>query len=53
MIAAIKEAKKVRWPSFKETKNNTVSVMLFIGIFALFFVLCDFITTIALKIIGI
>lgn len=54
-----KEAKRVRWPHWKTEGNQpgilqmTSEVLVFTGFFALFFVLCDFIVTFVLKLIGI
>ena len=53
-----KEAKRVRWPKWKSEGNavgilqNTAEVLIFVGFFALFFVLCEFIVTFVLKLIG-
>ena len=55
----VKEAKRVRWPSWRSDGNNagilqnTAEVLIFVGFFALFFVLCEFIVTFVLKAIGI
>lgn len=54
-----KEAKRVRWPKWKSEGNtagilqNTAEVLIFVGFFAVFFVLCEFIVTFVLKLIGI
>ncbi len=54
-----KEAKRVRWPKWKSEGNtagilqNTAEVLIFVGFFALFFVLCEFIVTFVLRFIGI
>ncbi len=49
----LKEAKRVRWPKWKDIGSNTAEVVLFTAFFALFFVLCDFLITYLLKFIGI
>ena len=54
-----KEAKRVRWPKWKSEGNtpgiaqNTGEVLIFTGFFGIFFVLCDFLVTFLLKVIGI
>ncbi|MCR5795364.1 MAG: preprotein translocase subunit SecE [Solobacterium sp.] len=54
-----KEAKRVRWPKLRSEGGqngiveNTGEVLVFTGFFAAFFVLCDFVITYLLKIIGI
>ena len=48
-----KEAKRVRWPKWKDIGSNTAEVVRFTGFFSLFFVLCDFLVTYLLKFIGI
>jgi preprotein translocase subunit SecE len=55
-----KEAKRVRWPQWKSNGaanpgilDRTAEVLIFTGFFALFFVLCDFLVTYLLKVLGI
>ena len=48
-----KEAKRVRWPKRKDIANNTGEVLTFTAFFALYFVLCEFIVTGILRLIGI
>lgn len=48
-----KEAKRVRWPKRKEITSNSAEVLIFIAFFALFFVLCEFLVTFLLRMIGI
>lgn len=48
-----KEAKRVRWPKAKDTSKNTGEVLIFTTFFALYFVLCDFVITWVLRLIGI
>ena len=48
-----KEAKRVRWPKRKDIANNTGEVLTFTPFFALYFVLCEFIVTGILRLIGI
>ena len=48
-----KEAKRVRWPKAKDTWENTGEVVIFTAFFALYFVLCEFVVSHLLKLIGI
>lgn len=54
-----KEAKRVRWPKWKSEGStngiarNAGEVLVFSGFFAAFFVFCDFLTTLMLRVIGI
>lgn len=49
----IKEVKgKIRWPKLKELFKDTKTVLLFIIVFALFFILADIIVLGFLKLIG-
>lgn len=48
-----KEAKRVRWPKKKDTWSNTGEVVTFTVFFALYFVLCEFVVSYVLKLIGI
>ena len=54
-----KEAQRVRWPQWKTDGNKdgigktTGEVLTFTAFFALYFVLCDFLVTYLLKVIGI
>lgn len=48
-----KEAKRVRWPKRGDVVSNTGEVVTFTAFFALFFVLCDFLSTTLLTLIGI
>ncbi len=49
----VKEAKRVRWPKWKDIFTNTAEVIIFTAFFALFFVLCEFIVTLLLRWMGI
>ena len=48
-----KEIKRIRWSKAADTATSTGEVIIYTGFFALFFVLCDFIVTFLLRIIGI
>lgn len=48
-----KEAQRVRWPKRKDIIEDTGEVLCFTGFFALYFVLCEFVVTGILKMIGI
>ena len=54
-----KETKRIRWPKWKtEGSNpgigqNTGEVLTFVGFFAVYFVLCEFVVTFILRFIGI
>ncbi len=48
-----KEAKRVRWPKWRDISTNTAEVLIFTAFFALFFVLCDFAVAYLLRFIGI
>ena len=49
----VKEAKRVRWPKWKDIASNSGEVLIFVAFFALFFVLCELIVTFLLRAIGI
>lgn len=48
-----KEMKRVRWPKREDITSSTGEVLMFVCFFALFFVLCEFIVTFVLRMIGI
>ncbi len=48
-----KETKRVRWPKKQDTATRTGEVVTFTAFFALYFVLCEFIVSYVLKLIGI
>ena len=48
-----KEAKRIRWPKKEDLFGRFGEVVIFTAVFALFFVLCDFLVTYVLKFIGI
>lgn len=48
-----KEAKRVRWPKMKDITSNTLETVIFVAFFAVFFVACEFIVTLILRMIGI
>lgn len=49
----VQEAKKVRWPRRNEIAKDSFTSIVFILIFAAFFVLSDLLITIALTAIGV
>ena len=49
----VEEAKKVRWPRRNEIAKDTFVSIAFMAIFAGFFVLSDFVVTLALRLIGV
>ena len=53
MLENIKEAKRVRWPKWKDIGTNSVEVLIFVLFFALFFVVCEFVVTFVLRAMGI
>lgn len=48
-----KEAKRVRWPKMKDITSNTLETVIFVVFFAIFFVACEFVVTMILRMIGI
>ncbi|MBQ9327083.1 MAG: preprotein translocase subunit SecE [Solobacterium sp.] len=48
-----KEAKRVRWPKRKDVTEDTIEVVSFTAFFAVYFVICEFVVTQILKLIGI
>ncbi len=49
----VSEAKRIRWPKFNQLMTNTGKVLFFCILFAIFFVLCDFIVSGFLVMIGV
>ncbi len=49
----IKEIKRIRWSSPKDLAKDSSSVIVFTGLFALFFVLCTLINAGILKLLGV
>ncbi len=47
------ETKRVRWPKVSELLQNTVKVLVFCILFALFFVVCDLLVSELLVLIGV
>ena len=47
------EIKKIRWPKRKEVVNDTFIAVVFIAIFAAYFILDDFIISFVLRLIGV
>lgn len=53
-IAGIRsEISRIRWPKPKELMSNSVKVLVFTVLFAIFFVLCELVSSGFLKLIGI
>lgn len=48
-----KEIKRIRWPKPKDLLSDSMEVITFTVLFALFFILCDFVIAFLLKVIGI
>lgn len=48
-----KEVKRIRWPKVKELVRYSSEVLLFCVFFGAFFVLCEFVVSYILKLIGI
>ena len=49
----VKEIKKIRWPNKSDLFNNSIQAVIFIAFFASFFILCQFLVTLVLKMIGV
>ena len=47
------EINKIRWPKRNELVKDTFIALVFIALFAAFFILSDFIITIILQLIGV
>ena len=47
--AIVKEIKKVRWPKKGDLASNSIQVIVFTGLFALFFYLCLTVISALLK----
>lgn len=48
-----KEIKKIRWPQKQDLLENSVQVIIFTVFFGLFFVLCGFIVSLLLNVLGV
>lgn len=48
-----KEIKKIRWPKKEDLLTNSVQVILFTAFFGVFFVLCQFLVSLVLKLLGV
>ncbi len=46
------EIKRIRWPKSKELGNESIEVISFILFFCAFFVLCEFLVSAILKLMG-
>lgn len=51
--AIFKEISKIRWPKKNDLLTNSVQVVVFTALFAVFFYLCQFLVSICLKLIGV
>jgi len=51
--AIIKEIGKIRWPNKEDLATSSVQVLIWIGLFALFFYLCQFLVTLVLSAMGV
>lgn len=49
----MKEAKRIRWPKAKELMSTMTEVLIFVAFFGIFFVICEFLITFFLRMIGI
>lgn len=47
------EIKRIRWPKAKDLARDSMTVVLFVALTALFFFLCQLVTSGFLKLIGI
>lgn len=48
-----KEIKKIRWPKKSELFKDSVTSIIFMTLFALFFIAADFIVSFVLRLIGV
>lgn len=48
-----KEIKRIRWPKKKDLGLNTAEVLIFCVFFGVFFVVCEFLVSFFLRLIGI
>jgi len=49
----VTETKRIRFPKFSELLTNTGKVLFFCVLFAIFFIICDFIVSEVLVLIGV
>ena len=49
----VSEAKRIKWSKFSQLMKNTAKVLFFCILFALFFILCDFLVSGFLVLIGV
>ncbi|MBQ1512045.1 MAG: preprotein translocase subunit SecE [Erysipelotrichaceae bacterium] len=47
-----KEIKKIRWPKGEDLLTNSVQVVIFTAFFALFFLLCQVVVSMLLRLLG-
>ncbi len=48
-----KEIKRIRWPKTSDLTSSSAEVILFCAFFGVFFVICEFVITFILRIIGV
>lgn len=48
-----KEIKRIRWPKTADLTSNSAEVILFCVFFGAFFVVCEFVITFILRLIGV
>ena len=48
-----KEIKKIRWPEKGDLMKDSMQVIIFTFFFGVFFVCCEFIVTLILKVLGV
>ena len=53
LSAIVKEIKKIRWPKKEDLASNSIEVIIFTGLFCLFFYLCLTVISALLKAIGV
>lgn len=51
--AIVKEIGKIRWPNKKNLLTDSVQVVIFTAFFALFFYACQFLVSLALRLMGV
>jgi len=51
--AIVKEISKIRWPKKGDLLTNSVQVLVFVAFFGVFFYLCQFLVSLALRAMGV
>ena len=51
--AIAKETSKIQWPKQGELLTNSVQVLIIVAFFALFFVACQFVLSLVLRLMGV